>query len=308
MESAISKANNKKAYAFAFLAVLFWSTAGSAFKLTLYHFHPYQLLLLACLISFLALFLLYTLRNNFKYSELIKSTHLRRSAMLGFLNPFLYYVILFWAYSILPAQEAVALNYLWPVTLVLLSIPVLKQRIGWLSLAAIFISFCGTLIIAVRGDFSSFSLSDPIGVSLAVGSSVVWALYWILNMKDTRDALGKLVLNFGFGTLYTGVLFLIASPTLSFNWQGFAGAGYIGLFEMGFTFFFWLLALKYSDTTARVSNLIFLSPFLSLIFIRIIVKEPILISTVSGLMLIISGVFIQHYLAGRSKKQQNLLL
>lgn len=305
MENANSPAINRKAYAFALLAVFFWSTAGSAFKLTLYHFHPYQLLLLAGLVSFLALFLLFSIRNNFNYSELIKPKHLRRSAVLGFLNPFLYYVILFWAYSILPAQEAVALNYLWPVTLVLLSIPVLKQRIGWLSLAAIFISFCGTLIIAVRGDFSSFSLSDPVGVSLAVGSSFVWALYWILNMKDARDALGKLVLNFGFGTLYTAILFLIASPTLSFDWQGFAGAGYIGLFEMGFTFFFWLLALKYSDTTARVSNLIFLSPFLSLIFIRIIVKEPIMISTVSGLVLIISGVLIQHYLAGRSKKQQN---
>jgi drug/metabolite transporter (DMT)-like permease len=305
MESANSTANNRKAYAFALLAVFFWSTAGSAFKLTLYHFHPYQLLLLAGLISFFALFLLFSIRNEFSYSELIKAKHLRRSALLGFLNPFLYYVILFWAYSKLPAQEAVALNYLWPVTLVLLSIPVLKQRIGWLSLAAIFISFCGTLIIAVRGDFTSFSLSDPIGVSLAVGSSVVWALYWILNMKDTRDALGKLVLNFGFGTFYTAVLFLIASPTLSLDWQGFAGAGYIGLFEMGFTFFFWLLALKYSDTTARVSNLIFLSPFLSLIFIRIIVKEPIMMSTIGGLVLIISGVFIQHYLAGRSKKQQN---
>lgn len=305
MENAFSLTNNRKAYAFALLAVFFWSTAGSAFKLTLSHFHPYQLLLLAGLISFLALLLLYLLRNNFKYSELINPKHLRRSAMLGFLNPFLYYVILFWAYSKLPAQEAVALNYLWPVTLVLLSIPFLKQRIGWLSLTAIFISFCGTLVIAVRGDFSSFSLSDPIGVSLAVGSSVVWALYWILNMKDARDALGKLVLNFGFGTLYTAILFLIASPTLSSDWQGFAGAGYIGLFEMGFTFFFWLLALKYSDTTARVSNLIFLSPFLSLIFIRIIVKEPIMISTIGGLVLIISGVFIQHYLAGRSKKQQN---
>lgn len=291
--------SNKKAYAFALIAVLFWSTAGSAFKLTLEYFHPYQLLLISSSISFLALLVLFLSRSESKASELFSVVNLRKSAILGFLNPFLYYVILFIAYSKLPAQEAMALNYLWPLTLVLLSIPLLNQKISWLSVMAIFISFAGTFIIGVRGDVVSFRFSDPLGVSLAVGSSLVWALYWILNVKDSREPLGKLVLNFMFGTIYTGLLILFTSPTLSLEWQGFTGAGYIGLFEMGFTFFFWLLALKYSDSTARVSNLIFLSPFMSLIFIRITVGETILPSTVFGLILIITGVFIQHYFAGK---------
>jgi len=303
MTDASGMSFSKKAYAFAFIAVLFWSTAGSAFKLTLIYFHPYQLLLLASFISFVALLCLFSVRNKFNFKELIIPANLRRSALLGLLNPFGYYVILFWAYSILPAQEAMALNYLWPVTLVLLSIPLLKQRIGWISLLAIFISFFGTLIIGIRGDFSSFRLSYPLGVSLAVGSSIVWAFYWILNMKDSREALGKLVLNFAFGTLYILLLTLVSSPTLSLAWQGFTGAAYVGLFEMGFTFFFWLLALKYTDTTARVSNLIFLSPFLSLIFIRITVGETIMFSTFSGLILIIAGVIIQHYFAKPKTKQ-----
>ncbi|MBE0663545.1 MAG: DMT family transporter [Bacteroidales bacterium] len=298
-------ASNKKAYFFALVSVLFWSTAGSAFKLTLFYLHPHQLLFLASFFSFLALFILYAFTNKFKINELAQPIHLARSAFLGFLNPFLYYVVLFRAYSLLPAQEAVALNYLWPVALVLLSIPLLKQKLSWISLLAILISFSGTIVIAMRGDFSSFVLSDPLGVSLAVGSSLVWALYWIFNMKDTREALGKLVLNFTFGTLYITILIVFTSPTLSFEWQGFAGAGYIGLFEMGFTFFFWLLALKYSDTTARISNLIFLSPFLSLIFIRIIVKETIMLSTVIGLVLIITGVLMQHYFSEKVAVQKS---
>jgi drug/metabolite transporter (DMT)-like permease len=291
-------ASNKKAYFFALVSVLFWSTAGSAFKLTLSFFHPHQLLMLASFISFLALFTLYIFSNKFNLRELLQPTHLFRSAFLGFLNPFLYYVVLFRAYSLLPAQEAVALNYLWPVALVLLSIPLLRQKVSWISLIAILISFSGTIVIAKRGDLSTLSLSDPLGVSLAVGSSLVWALYWIFNMKDKREALGKLVLNFAFGTVYITILILFTSPTLSFDWKGFAGAAYIGLFEMGFTFFFWLLALRYSDTTARISNLIFLSPFLSLIFIRIIVKETIMFSTIIGLILIVTGVLMQHYFSG----------
>lgn len=283
------------------IAVFFWSTAGSAFKLSLQHFHPYQLLLLASTISFIVLFIVYLWYNNFIINNLLSIQSLKKSAIAGFLNPFLYYVILFHAYAMLPAQEAMALNYLWPVTLVLLSIPLLKQRVSWLSMLAILISFSGTFIIGLRGNFFNFHISNPLGFSLALGSSIIWAFYWILNMKDNREPLAKLVLNFAFGSLYILALLLFSAPTLSFSWQGFAGATYIGFFEMGFTFFFWLLALKYSDTTARVSNLIFLSPFLSLIFIRITVGESILLSTMIGLALIVAGVLMQHYFAVQTK-------
>lgn len=293
--------SHQKAYTYALIAVFFWSTAGSAFKLTLEHFHPYQLLLLASTISFLVLLVVYLWYNKFNINDLINFQSVKKSAIAGFLNPFLYYVILFHAYAMLPAQEAMALNYLWPVTLVLLSIPLLKQRISLLSMIAILISFSGTLIIGLRGDFSNFSISNPLGFSLALGSSIVWALYWILNVRDKREPLAKLVLNFAFGSIYTLVLLLLSTPTLTFAWQGFAGATYIGFFEMGFTFLFWLLALKHSDTTARVSNLIFLSPFLSLLLIRITVGEKILFSTLIGLGLIVTGVLMQHYFSGRTR-------
>jgi drug/metabolite transporter (DMT)-like permease len=76
---------------------------------------------------------------------------------------------------------------------------------------------------------------------------------------------------------------------------GLLGATYVGIFEMGITFVIWLKALKFSKTTARVSNLIYLSPFLSLVFIYLSVGEQILFSTVIGLILIVVGIFVQQY-------------
>ena len=55
---------------------------------------------------------------------------------------------------------------------------------------------------------------------------------------------------------------------------------------MSITFVIWLMALKYSENTAKVSNLIFLSPFIALIFISITVGETIRIATLIGLVLI----------------------
>jgi len=217
------------------------------------------------------------------------------SALLGFLNPFLYYVFLFKAYSLLPAQEAQPLNYTWPIMLVLLSIPLLKQKIKLKSILAILISFFGVFIISTQGNILSFRFTDLIGVSLALGSALIWALFWIYNIKDKRDEAAKLFLNFlfGFGYIFITVLFFskISFPDIS----GILGVSFVGLFEMGITFVIWSKALKLSKNTAAVSNLIYLVPFLSLFLIHFIVKEKILLSTLIGLIFIVIGIFVQQY-------------
>jgi drug/metabolite transporter (DMT)-like permease len=50
-----------------------------------------------------------------------------------------------------------------------------------------------------------------------------------------------------------------------------------------------------SRTAAQVSNLIYLTPFLSLVVVHFAVGEEIFPSTVAGLVLIIGGILIQHY-------------
>ena len=62
---------------------------------------------------------------------------------------------------------------------------------------------------------------------------------------------------------------------------------------MGLTFVLWLSALRASENTARVSQLIFLSPFLSLIFIHFVLGETIATSTYVGLVLIVGGLLLR---------------
>src|SRR5690606_1655272 len=77
--------------------------------------------------------------------------------------------------------------------------------------------------------------------------------------------------------------------------SGFAAAVYVGVFEMGIAFVLWSWAMKKAENTARVSNLIFISPFLSLVFIALILGEIILSSTYIGLVLIVSGLWLQQH-------------
>jgi drug/metabolite transporter (DMT)-like permease len=284
-----------KAYLYAAIVVLIWSTVPSAFKISLRYLQPDQLLFFATVVSILTLLLLILFQNKTILFRQCTWQDYARSALLGLLNPFLYYVVLLRAYSLLPAQQAVSLNYTWAIQLVILSIPLLKQKINLKGLIAIMIGYTGVLVIATRGNLSSLRIANVPGTLLALGSAVIWALFWIYNIKDKRDAVVKLFLNFLFGFAYI-CIYLVTNQGMNIPpIAGLAGAAYVGVFEMGITFVLWLKALRLTKTTAQVSTLIYLTPFLSLIIISVVVGEKILASTIAGLLLILSGIILQRY-------------
>lgn len=287
-------ANQKRAYLYAIVTILLWSTMASAFKISLKYLDYFQLLFFASLFSCITLFIILTFQGKLNLLKNTSKQDLMHSAFLGILNPFLYYLVLFKAYSLLKAQEAGTLNYIWPIILVLLSVPLLKQRIHWMSIIAIVISFSGIIIISTEGNVTTLEFKEPLGVALAVVSSIFWALFWIFNLKDQRDEVIKLFMNFVFGTVYVFIALMYFSGFNSISFKGLTGALYIGLFEMGLTYVLWLKALKLSSNTAVVSNLVYLSPFISLIVIRSVIGEKILLSTIIGLFLIICGIAVQH--------------
>lgn len=286
----------KKAYMYALSAILCWSTVATAFKIALDGMDFLHLLLISSGVAmlFLASVLLITSHLQKTFSR--NKRDYIRSAGLGFLNPFLYYLVLFKAYSILPAQFALSLNYIWPITLVLLSIPLLKQKIGWKSLVCILISFSGVLIITNKGSFTSIETPDTYGVLLALSSSFFWALFWIFNVRDQREDKEKLFLNFVFGFIYILIFILLFSDLRMPDNKSLLAAIYIGLIECGIAYIFWLKALKMTSSTDKISNLVFLSPFISLLFVHLIIGESIYLSTLAGLILIILGIILQKFI------------
>jgi drug/metabolite transporter (DMT)-like permease len=285
--------NQTKAYFFAILSVFFWSTVATAFKLSLQGMTYYELLFFSSLTSLFLFFFIILIQAKAKLVFLSNKQDLIKSIIMGFLNPFLYYLILFKAYSLLPAQEALTLNYTWAIIVVILSIPMLKQKLRLIDLLSILISFFGVIIIATGGNLLSLEFKNLFGTILAVGSSFVWAVFWLLNVKDKRDVIVKLFLSFLSGTIFIIIYVYIFQDIRLPDMHFLAGAVYVGCFEMGITFVFWLMALKYTESTAKISNLIYLSPFLSLLIINTILGETIKFASILGLVLIIFGIITQ---------------
>jgi drug/metabolite transporter (DMT)-like permease len=283
-----------KAYLFAGLAVFFWSTVATAFKIALRELDVIQLIFLASVVTVLVLFMLLLLQG--KTAMLFSQTkhQIVRSVLLGAFNPLFYYIVLFKAYSLLPAQLAQPLNMVWPIVLALLSVPFLGQKIGKWSIAGLFISFIGVVFISSQGGWSGFQSTSFTGVLLALSSSVLWSLYWILSVRDKRDETVKLFLNFFFGLIFLTVAMFFFSEFNMKPGTGLLAAVYVGIFEVGITYVLWMKAMQLSTNNAKIGNLVFLAPFISLIFIHFILKETIYVTTFIGLVFIVSGIFTQR--------------
>ncbi len=211
---------------------------------------------------------------------------------LGAINPFLYYLVLFKAYDLLPAQEAQAINYTWALTLAFLSVPFLKQKLYFVDILAGLLCYFGVVIIATKGDPFSMNFSNLHGVAYALLSTVLWSFYWLYSTKSKADPIVGLFSNFLFSMPMILIYFVLTEDFRVPDLNGILGAAYVGFFEMGITFLFWLKAMQTTSNTSEISNLIFISPFLSLVFIYFILGENIYMSTLGGLAFIISGLVL----------------
>jgi drug/metabolite transporter (DMT)-like permease len=286
--------STNKAYLFAALAVFFWSTVATAFKIALRDLDVIQLIFFASAVTVLVLFVLLLVQGKTGLLFRQSKRDITRSVLLGAFNPLFYYIVLFKAYSLLPAQLAQPLNMVWPIVLALLSVPFLGQKIGKWSIAGLFVSFIGVVFISSQGGWSGFQNTSFTGVLLALGSSVLWSVYWILSVRDKRDETVKLFLNFFFGLIFLVVAMYFFSDFNVKPGPGLLAAVYVGIFEVGITYVLWMKAMQLSTNNAKIGNLVFLAPFVSLIFIHFILKETIYITTFIGLVFIVTGIFTQR--------------
>jgi drug/metabolite transporter (DMT)-like permease len=286
--------NEKKSILLTLSAVFFWSTVATAFKLTLSGISFVQLLFWASFTSTVILFIITVNEKQNLFNTLFSKKFLAHNILLGFINPFLYYMILFKAYELLPAQEAQPLNYTWPIMISIFAVLFLKEKISLKIILGLVVSFTGVIVLATHGNIFTFKFNNLYGISLALGSSVIWATFWTLKLKDKRSISVKLLSAFFYGTIFTLIYILFFEKFSIPQTKYLLGAVYVGFFEMGITFFLWMKGISLSNNQSKTSTLAYLSPFISLLFIAIILGEKILFSSIIGLILIISGIIVQH--------------
>lgn len=200
---------------------------------------------------------------------------------------------LYGALSKTTASEGFILAYTWPIMVLILSFIILKDKITIKKIAGIFISFFGIVIITTNGKITTFNFTNLQGDILALSGAFVFALFSVLGKKFNFDKTISVFIYFLSALIFIVPTILIFSKITFPSVNVWLWIIYNGVFVNGISYIFWFKALE-GGKTHIISNLLYLTPFISLIYISIFLDEKILISAVVGIIVIVVGVLSQY--------------
>ena len=287
------KAKKFNAYINLALCVLLWASIPVATKKILVELDTLQMLFYSTVLSTLVLGLMLIFQK--KTGDFKKYNKSQYSSMffLGFLGNYMYYVFLYGALSKTTASEGFILTYTWPILVLILSFVILKDKVTLQKLVGILISFFGIIIITTKGNISAFNLTNLQGDILALSGAFVFALFSVLGKKFNYDKTISVFIYFLSALIFIIPTVLIFSKIVFPSFGVWLWIIYNGIFVNGISYIFWFKALEGGETHI-VSNLLYLTPFISLIYISIFLNERILISAVVGIVVIVLGVLSQY--------------
>jgi len=274
------------------LASLLWASTPAVVKLLLADLNVLQILFFNNLFALIGLAVVTFIQGKLTLIRGYSRNDYVVFAWMGFLGVFLYTLFLSGAISLLRAQEAYIINYLWPVMILIFASVILKEKITKRKIVSIICSFVGVSIVITGGDLLNLKFGNFYGILLAVFGAVTYGLFSVTGKKQDYEKYTSMTIYYIFGFVYAVVSVLFFSEIPKISIYQLAGLFWLGFFTSGLAFVFWFLALKHGDT-AKMSSMIFLTPFLSLIYIYFMIGEKILFSSIAGLVIIVVGILIQ---------------
>lgn len=284
----------KKSYIFAGISILFWSTVATVTKLLLNSGHnSIQVLWISVL--FAGLFLLGANMVTGKIKKLKKYTvkDFVISILIGLPGTFFYYVFYYGGAAILPASQAFIVNYMWPIMSVVFACIILREKMTLKKGIAIVVSFLGVGIVTGK-ELLAFSFDALIGVALCLLGAVSYGVFTALNKKYHYDKMLSMMLNYFVSFVITTVINAVTGSLFIPSLAELAGFAWNGIFTMAIACTAWVIALD-NGNTAKISNLAYITPFLSLVWTWLVlgdqgIKDPY---SLIGLTVIVLGIFIQ---------------
>lgn len=294
----------KKNYTYAVLTVFIWSTLATIAKILLSDIPNLETLAISSLLAFLFLVII-NIRNGL--IKTLKNYSLKdyfKMAGLGFLGLFLYSALYYFGLTQLSSQEACILNYLWPIMLVIFSSIILKEKMTAIKLIAMLCSFAGIIILST-GSSSISGKNVWAGIASCIIAAACYGLFSVLNKKadyDQNIAMMIIWLTTAICSAITGLFTEKWVPIKPTQWLGII---WLGVVIDAVAYLMWALALKGAKNTAKIANLAYLTPFLSLIVSAIVLDEKISLRSFVALIFIVGGIIVQSFCEGFQNKKSD---
>ena len=281
----------KRSYILAATAILCWSTVATVVKLLLGSLTSMQVLFLSSGFAALALLVYNAATGRLSMLRGYKPRDYLITLLIGIPGTFLYYVFYYSGTARMPASQAFIINYLWPIMSVIFACIILRERLTVRKAVAILLSFLGVVIVT-GADLSATGSDTLLGALFCVLGAVSYGVYTALNQRFGYDKRISMMFFYLTSFVLTGVINLCTVGLPEVSPLQILGFAWNGIFTMAVANTAWMLALE-SGKTAKISNLAYVTPFLSLIWTALVLKEDIRLLSVLGLAVIVTGILIQ---------------
>ena len=281
----------KKSFALAAVAILSWSTVATIVKLLLGSLSSIQVLSFSAFFAFLFLFIFNLASGNIKKLKSYTAKDYITTVLIGLPGTFFYYLFYYAGTARMEASVAFIINYLWPIMSIVFACIFLKEKVTLRKVIAVLMSFLGVVIV-MGADFKNMNRTMLIGAGLCVLGAVSYGIYTALNQKKSYDKKLSMMFYYFVTFVLTSIINIATNNVPHIEPIQILGFAWNGIVTMAIANTAWMIALE-SGKTAKISNLAYITPFLSLIWTALILKEKIGLSSILGLAVIVLGILIQ---------------
>ncbi len=296
----------KKNYIYALVTVFIWSTMAVVSKMIINGIPQLELLSAGSFLAFITLLLINLARGEFKRVSDYKMLDYIKMTGLGFVGLFLYSALYYFGIARLTSQEACILNYLWPIMIVIFSCIILKEKLTVAKTFAMLSSFAGIIILTLGSAESG--KPDIAGIAACIAAAAFYGLFSVLNKKaDYNQQIAMMVI------WLTTFVCSTAAGLITEKWilpSAFEVAGFfwVGIIVNAFAYLLWALALNGSKDSAVISNIAYLTPFVSVLLSALILHEEIHANAIIALVLIVGGILVQSISSARRMRKKDTFI
>ena len=282
----------KKNYIFAITTLFMWSTLAAVVKLLLSDIPNLQALAISSYISSGFLLIVNLFTGNIKVMKSLKLKDIGIVSGLGFIGLFVYSALYYYGLSQLTSQEACIVNYLWPIMLVIFSCIILKEKLTVMKTIAMVCSFVGIVVLSM-GSGENTDGNVTLGMVSCIIAAACYGLFSVLNKKFNYDQSISMMIFWLVAAVCSTILGFITEEWVALDGKQWLGMMWLGIVVDAIAYLLWALALNGTGNTAKIANLAFLTPFLSLVVSAVLLNEKITLRAVVALLFIIGGILLQ---------------
>ncbi len=281
----------KRTYLYVATSIFCWSTVATVTKLLLGELSSIQVLWASSFFAAIFLLGVNLATGNIHNLKAYTFGDYLKSALVCLPGTFLYYMFYYAGADILQASQAFIINYMWPIMSVVFACIILKEKMTVRKVIALIVSFAGVCIVA-GGELGNFSGKAFLGVVFCLLGAMSYGVFTSLNQKYPYEKRLSMMISYFVTFILTSIINAVNGDLFAMSALQAVGFAWNGMFTMAVANLVWVFALM-GGNTAKISNFAYITPFLSLVWTSLVLRESVHITSITGLVVIVLGILIQ---------------